>query len=325
MGGPNHDIRSNAGRTIFMPEYYSGENGFGNLAIPNVYAADDTTTLYPRGTKLVQGNRVFKYGTYRGKMYSKGVAVTETDGSLMRGRFVYSYAYIQDMANGLLVRKQANEISMAYQTTVSDAQSDNYYAGGWVAGLDTTPSTERIFFRRIISQDYQSTGSKTEKFFNASTERETVVDLSAYSDVSILEVDQPFEFNKTSMATGIMQNPYKLIFWAYNDANAHYYECMGAGMHNTPVVGSSGWFQTYGEMYCIFYNSEAGGAAEGERMVMLMADGSVQIRTANHDYDGSSYRYQTIGYVMGNTAYNAGTPGTPEDETLPMFFMTLSR
>jgi len=306
-----------------MPEYYRGEEGFGNLAIPDIYAADDAIALYPRGTRLVMGNRVLFYGTYQGKISGKGTSVTATNGDDLFGKFLFSYAYQQDMANALLVRKVANELSIVYNTTVSDAKSDDYYSGGWVTGKDTAPADERFFSRRIVAHEYGAYGSATELIWNDSTKSFTEVDLSAYQYCSVLELDRPVINSKSGMATTIMQEPYKLVAWQYDDANAHYAQCIGACMHNDPTATRHCWFQTYGEMFCGHFSSEAEGAGEAERVVMLMADGSTQIRSANYDYNTTSYRYPVIGYVMGDTAYNAATPGTPEDEGLPMIFVTL--
>ena len=63
-----------------MPEYFEGELGWSNLAFPSIYAADDATALYPRGTRLVQGERSFYYGTYLGQLHNAGSSITATNG-----------------------------------------------------------------------------------------------------------------------------------------------------------------------------------------------------------------------------------------------------
>lgn len=56
----NHDLRVYDGKTIFMPPWAGGQEGWGNLALPDVLVWD-TAQKYPVGTKLVDGDRVFRY------------------------------------------------------------------------------------------------------------------------------------------------------------------------------------------------------------------------------------------------------------------------
>ncbi len=319
----NHDIRSNAGRTLYMPEYYEGENGFGNLALPDVYAADDQTTLYPRGVKLVQGERVFYYGTYRGvaNTGASAATVTATNGDDLFGKFLFTCAYQQDMANGLLVRKLGDELSIVYQTTVDDgARADNWYSGGWVCGKDTTPSDERMFMRRIVKHDYQATGLPTQAIWNESNGSYTTVDLSSYSQVSVLELDQPVTNAKTSMATTIMQNEWKHGVWLNDSGYNHYRNCLGACMHNDPTATRHVWFQTWGPMFCPHVHAATVGAVANERVVILMADGSVQVRESTYDYMDS--HYPVIGHILSDTKFELASL---TDEGLPMIYVQWRR
>jgi hypothetical protein len=49
------------GGAIYMPKWYRGEVGWGNLAHPNVYEAG-VQGAWPRGTIYREGNRTFVYG-----------------------------------------------------------------------------------------------------------------------------------------------------------------------------------------------------------------------------------------------------------------------
>ena len=60
----NHDLRVVNGGTIAMPAYIEGETGWGNLAIPNVYATPDSIQQYPIGTAFREGERVYRYVKY---------------------------------------------------------------------------------------------------------------------------------------------------------------------------------------------------------------------------------------------------------------------
>ncbi|KKL70108.1 hypothetical protein LCGC14_2108230 [marine sediment metagenome] len=322
MSKVNHDLRSNKGRTIYMPEYYSGESGWANLDIPNVYAADDASPLYPRETRLVTGNRVFYYGTYNGVVTSTGTSVTATNGDDLAGKFLFSYATQDDMATGLLVRKLANELHIVYNTTISKtpaARAEDYYSGGWVTGKDTAPSDERMFGRRIVKHTYQATGTSF-AIFNSSTGLYTLVDLTAYTFVSILELDQPVINAKTTMATTICANEYKEVCWQNDTAYAGYMGSVGACMHNDPTATRSVWLQTYGDMFMPHYEAEAIGSTSNERTLVLNSDGSVQGRTASYDRF-SSFR-PIVGYLKYNTIFASGSGA---NEGLPMMFVTLKQ
>ena len=56
----NHDLRVNNGMTLYHPPYASGQLGFGNMALPDVYHVDQVQQ-YPLGTRLVYGERSFRY------------------------------------------------------------------------------------------------------------------------------------------------------------------------------------------------------------------------------------------------------------------------
>ncbi len=318
----NHDIRSVGGATLYMPAYYNGEVGWQNLSLPNIYNTDDASRKYPRGCKFVEGNRVFQYGTYNGVVTSTGTSVTATNGDDLGGKFLFSYATQDDMANGLLVRKLTNELQIAYQTTISKtpaARVEDYYSGGWVCGKDTTPSDERPFWRRIVRHEYDATGLKAQPFWNTNSKVNSYVDLSSYSQVSILHLDQPVINSKTSMATTICTHPYKEICWQNDTGYATYRQCVGACMHNDPTATYSTWFQTYGEMFSQHVHAESPGDGANERQVILMADGSVQVRTSTYDYLDS--HFQIIGYMMYDTTFASSAAA----EGLPMLFVTLSR
>ena len=319
MSGANHDIRSNSGRTIYMPEYYAGEEGFGNLAIPNVYGTDDVTALYPRGTRLVAGERSFYYGKYLGIANASATTITATAGADLGGKFLFHNVIQSDMATGLLVRKLINEQHIVYNTTVSAARSEDFYSGGWVTGKDTV-SGNRPFWRYIVKHTYGGYGSSTQQIWNDSTKSYTEVDLSAYQYCSVLELDQPVIVSKVTMATTLMQNPWKRIVWhsssAYDPARG---KVAGACMHNNIAVNSCTWFQTWGPMLSIHLEMTLG--TIGMETLVLMSDGSVSPRGATYDRFCDS-DLPLVGYLLSDPFYSAGSSTT---ELLPMIFVTIQR
>jgi len=321
MSGPNHDIRSNAGRTIYMPEYYRGEEGFGNLAMPNVYNTDNVTALYPRGTKFEAGERAFYYGKYLGIANAGATTITATAGSDLAGRFLFHNSIQQDMATGLLVRKLANEQHIVYKTTVSAAQSDDFYSGGWVTGKDASAqSPNRPFWRYIVAHEYGAYGSKTAQIWNDSTKVYNEVDLSAEQYCSVLELDQPVIISKVTMATTLMQNPWKRIAWhtssAYAPARG---KVAGACMHNDIAVNSHTWFQTWGPM-CTIHLEKALGAL-GMETLFCMSDGSVSPHGSSYQRFVTDY-LPIVGYLLSDPFFVSGSTSA---ELLPMIFVTVQK
>jgi len=318
----NHDLRSNAGRTIYMPEYFSGEEGWGNLAIPNVYAADDTPASYPRGTRFVAGERSFYYGKYEGVVASGGTTIADTDGDDLAFKFLFTNVIQTDMTNALLVRKIAGDLSIVYNTIVSAARSNDFYSGGWVTGKDTTPADERMFSRFIVEHKHFATGSKMQQIWNETNKAFTTVDLSSYLNVGVLELDQPVITNKTSMATTLMRNPWKSIVWQEDTAySLSRGRVMGACMHNNPTYDRCVWLQTYGPMFSPHLEYAFGEMGCGT--VICMADGSVSARDSNSStYDRLDDHMPIVGYVISDSRFGTGSFVT---ELLPMIFVTLQR
>ena len=326
MSKVNHDIRSNQGRTIYMPEYYEGENGWGNLAIPNVYAADDATTLYPRGTRFVAGERSFYYSTYRGVVNpgASAYTVTATNGDDLAFKILFSVAYNQDYATAKLVRKIAGEIDVAVVDTVDDGgRADDWYSGGWISGKDSTPTDERMFSRRIEGHSYLATGSKIQDFWSETNKANTVVDLSASSDVSVLRLDQPVINSKTTMAFVVHTNEWKHAIWQNSTAYVMNHSPLGACMHNNPTYARHVWLQTYGQMFCPHIHAGTGiGSANNEPTVVCMGDGSFQARGSSYDYFASGTFYPVVGHTLGSSIFEVATVTA---ELLPMIYLTMRK
>ena len=290
------------GAIVIMPPYFQGVNakGWGNLALPDVYASDDGIQQYPEGSEFREGNRKFIYGRYRGVVTHTGTSVTQTSGDDLFGKFLFTYAHQIDMANGLLVRHLTEEQSMWYKTTPTAQRFTDYLSGGWVCGKDTAPSDARMFMRRIVAHNYSAA---------------LVVSGSAQTLVSELQLDRPIVNSKTSMATTFMGHEYKYICWQNDTGYSSYRGCIGACMRNNPTYDRWCWFQVKGEMFCPHVHAANVGAVANERVVILMADGSVQVRESTYDYMDS--HYPVIGHILGDTTFLAGVA----DEGLPMIFV----
>lgn len=312
----NHDIRSNQGRTIYMPEFYEGELGWGNLAIPSVYAADDTVALYPRGTRLVQGERVFYYGKALGTIAngnsSSVTASIATSG--LGGQFFFTTAMQQDYADGLLVRKVAAEDKIWYNTTTSEARADDFYSGGWVCGKDSTGSN-RFFWRRIVQHLYYATGADAAALLSGA---------SAYTYLSSLLLDQPVINSKTAMATTIMNMDWKNVVYSPN--GDQYSPAIGAVCTGNPTATYNQWYQTWGPMFNAHIRDNFEGADDAEIVFVIYGDGSVNalpIAGTEAALLTRDTKYKQIaGHSLANTAFEGGAGA---DEGLPMIYVTLRR
>lgn len=321
----NHDLRRNDGKTVFMPAWFQGETGWGRLDMPNVYKAD-SSQVYPAGTKFQDGERIFYYGKFIGQISGTEwvlalQAPNATALTVTQGRFLFAHCFQEDMANGLLVRMTADELSLFYQTTPAAMKATDYWSGGWVNGKDTGDNN-RPFYRYIVAHNYEAAGLAAQKVWNEANKSETEVDLSAYTYVSELELDQPVVTSKTTMATKIMPNPWKhLIYKSHSEWN-QYAPAMGAIMPNAVTQNYWAWLQTWGPMGNPWAAVEFGGADTGEVMHKISGDGSTspQHSAAPSPADGSTW--QVAGHSMGSSIMETASG---VDNEIPMMYLMLRR
>lgn len=321
----NQDLRRVDGKTIYMPAWSRGEKGWGNLSLPNVYKAD-SSPQYPAGTKFQDGERIFYYSKFIGQV--SGVewivalqAPNATALTVTQGRFLFAHVFQQDMADGLMTRHTADELSIVFSTTEAEAQADDYYSGGWVNGKDTGDSN-RPFYRFIVAHDYDASGSSVQKIWNESSRSYTTVDLSALSDVSVLELDQPVIVSKTTMATTLMPNPWKhLIYKTHSEVN-QYAPAMGAVVPNAVSQNNWVWVQTWGPMGIPWAFVEFAGADTGEINYKVSGDGSTSPEHSGAPAPADGSTWQRAGHSMASSIMESASG---QDEQLVMMYLQLRR
>lgn len=100
-----------------MPKWYEGEKGWGNLALPDVYAIG-AVQLYPRGTAYREAGRTFYYGKYSGTSTIKSA-----------GYAVSTMATFKDLGNSVISGTVGgNTIVINY----GGSCAKNKYAGGYL-------------------------------------------------------------------------------------------------------------------------------------------------------------------------------------------------
>ena len=135
----NHDLRVQDGRTIVLPAWKGGQDGYTNLALPDIR---DTSIaqLYPVGTKLLDGERVFYYA----KASSVGIATTDYG---IKNGYPQHVAYTT-VAAAAVVGAKTVVIDIASHGVAGDGViAANELAGGFMVffiGSATTAFTCRI-------------------------------------------------------------------------------------------------------------------------------------------------------------------------------------
>lgn len=261
----NHDIRSNNGKYILMPPYKAGQEGWGNLKIPNVYTAGgDTAALYPVGTKFVDFDRDFIYG------YQYGEFNTTTKANI--GLFnwaedeIITWGATAGVAGDTLVGILASTLDI--ETTAAA----NIFAGGYLM-----PRTNPYSCYRIVSNTAYNDGRVT-------GEMDIVLETGLTAAVT------------ASQASGFLnKNPYVKMYksWAGGAENT---SVIGVTLID-PTDSTYQWVQTRGPVYVP--GDEQMGSADNLRVAYWHKDGS--IRAGTGPTWSATQQQQYAGYCIPNT------------------------
>lgn len=131
----NHDLRVVDGATIYMPPWKGGQEGWGNLAIPDVFVTE-TTATYPIGTRMVDGDRTFVYS------YVGGVDGTYTKAN------IGLYCAVVDNAS-LTMGTTAHAAGTTAVIIADAASAVNAYAGGFFMPRTNPYSSFRILSNTV--------------------------------------------------------------------------------------------------------------------------------------------------------------------------------
>ena len=321
----NHDLRRVDGKTVLMPAWFQGATGWANLSLPNVYKAD-SVQQYPEGTKYVDGERVFYYSKFIGQITgTEWVAALQAPNSdaltVTQGRFLFNHSFQEDMANGLMVRHTADELSAFFQTTPAVMRSTDYWSGGWVNGKDTGASN-RPFYRFITAHNYSATGSASQEVWNTANRANTIVDLSAYTEVSELQLDQSIVTSKTTMATTIMPNQWKHAIYKSHSESNQFAPALGALVPNVVSQNNWVWLQTWGPMGCPWAFVEFAGALTGEIAYKISGDGSISPQHSGAPAPADGSTWQLAGVSMASSIMETASG---QDEQLMLIYVMLRR
>jgi len=267
-----HKLIAQDGQYILLPPFFAGQEGWGNLAIPDPYIADQLQR-YPCGTKFRDGDRTFTYAFLQ--------AATS-------GRDVHNSTGSGVLAENLAVDATVVTATALTSTVVATiaAGTVNQYAGGYMTLYEATDGCRGIVYR-IISNTVRTDGKCTfviDRPLNA----------TGFTTSATCRVFPPTYTNvrfPLSSRTSSANFEYLAGIWvASHDA---------AG--NLAAEGDWGWIQTWGP--CFTWAAVAFEGATGmERDVYHQGGGDLQVRTATAAHPGA----QLVGTMLGATSADPG-------------------
>jgi hypothetical protein len=272
-----HKIINKDGAMIVMPPYKGGQEGWGNLSIPNPNLCDQSQR-YPTGTILRMGYCTYIY-TYL-QVATSGRSITNAHGS------------------GVLCENLPQDVTVvtatADATTITGAATAtaNQYAGGFLT-IYESGVTHQTGCYRIVS--------------NTAT---------ASSNV-IFTLEHPLVTTYTASATcRIHPDPYSNVRFPLGSrtSSANFEMLAGIWVASEDEAGTAAaegdyaWIQTGGPCFCWAAVTFEGGTAH-ERMAYHQGGGDIQICTATDAHPGA----QIVGYLIPATSADPGVSTTGTD------------
>ena len=266
----NHDIRNNNGRSIILPAWKGGQVGYGNLVIPDIRDVD-SSQVYPIGTKMLDGERVF--------YYAKTTATGITRADLLVKNAYHQCIAQRSVSAIAAVGAKTLIITIGADGVLSDsAIAENELAGGYV-----------VVFPRTAANTYDS--------FVCRILKNTATTTTADEITLTLQDEIPIALDTDSLAECI-HNPFAGC--QTDSVLAH----PVIGFAHAQVTGAKWfWLQTWGP---IWVSIQAAVGVAGVQGVVARHDGSLDIADATVSGYISS---QAVGHIMSETS--AGAQAAP--------------
>ena len=237
----NHDLRVINGRTLVMPAWKGGQEGFGNLTPPDIRDVH-SVQQYPVGTKLQDGERVFYYA----QTASGGNGITVTD-------LAVKQKYNQAVGNRTItVAQVAGDKSITLTTAGNDGfggsgtVTKNELAGGFILVF---PGDNDAFMSRIVSNTLAASTSMT-----VILQDEIPVTVAVNKTAECIA--NQFTGLETQSTSGDEETP------------------VAGAAHAKVTAGYWFWLQTWGPIW--FSPDAAVGNAVNDHMVVFGGDGALR-------------------------------------------------
>ena len=258
----NHDLRSVDGVTIYHGQEVDGASGQGNLEMPNIFE-ESAAPIYPIGTRLVLGDRVFRYSYFPEAITYAHAGVISYTGKI--GSAVDSYDAEQAVGT----------VEFKVNGTGDGDPVANYYAGGYIL-LGTAVDAVVMRILKSTASAYDSVYT-TQYTVVLTLEQGIPVAIAANTDCDIF----PNQFADVRMAFG-----------SVNTAN------MKPFVGIPPRIFTAlryGWIQTWGPCFIVHNVADAIGDTSFWRQVTFVGDGSLE---ALHESIGDTQSNQIAGYTL---------------------------
>lgn len=271
----DQNLRSVNGRTLIIPSWKGGQEGWTNLDFPDIRDVD-TLQKWPVGTKLIDGERVYYY-------CRSAVIVDNVDTGIVN-YYPQSVAYTT-----VAVAASAGDTSLTLDVAATDGRAKdgviavNSLAGGYLVifGHDDDATCHRI-----VSNTAVATGEMTVVL-------QDEINAALVVDADHCECMESF-FNNT--------------------ADAHTYGTgttpfVGIAQAKTTVAGQYHWVQTWGPCWI---PPQANICNEAHDLDCIWRyDGSIQEMPANDGTLANGFHMQRAGFVMAGATDGTATQGAP--------------
>lgn len=244
-----HSLVAKDGKYILMPPWKGGQNGWGNLAHPDVtFPGGDSQIKWPVNTKFVDFDRTFIYGYFLAKA---GAAYTKANHGLHNSNVK------EAVAIGAVAGAIGDKIIGVDGLDVATAAVANEFAGGYFMPR-VNPYSD---FRIVESTAYN--GGRTADEMDLTLSNGLTCALAADTANNWLD-----------------KNPYTNLYSRWGAA-ADYESVMGVTLID-PTNTTYQWIQTWGP--CHIPGDEALGGTGYYRTARFAGDGSVVAETASNSF-----------------------------------------
>jgi len=240
----NHDIRSVNGKYLVMPPWKEAQEGWGNLAIPNVYLdGGDTAQQYPVNTKFVDFDRTHIYGYCN----SRGESTVKANVGL------FNMCKLETVGFSTVAGAVGDTTVAILSGDLDDetAAAVNIFAGGYFM-----PRTNPYSCYRIISNTIYTGGT-----------------------VGTSEMDIVIENGLTAIVAAsvascyLIRNPYVKMRHQWGATASCRKQVVGVTLVD-PTASTYQWVQTWGP--CALPSDETMGTADWLQSAYFNSDGSIQ-------------------------------------------------
>jgi len=263
----NHDLRVVDGRTLYMPPYAGGQDGWGNLALPDV-GVSDAVQKYPIGTKYVEGDRTFRYAH-----------ANPSGGTITPGRLVCNMNTVQERAGASWDVNGVVGDTVVYINAMVNNIDLNEFAGGYLLYAGADGLSNMI---PIVSNTAATTGDGP----------------------STIVLGMPLTGAATAGVTGstLTGSIFGNVLQMSVGAGTGYQSAVGLPLMEI-TQDYYAWIQTWGP--CIIVGVAATGDTDDERTVIVNQDGCIKIASMGTvDSQRAGFIATTTWYNTGAVSSN---------------------